>query len=104
MDKGKHQSQDQIDFHPGHIVFGIGFINDPPLRGRSFSAGYAAHTPTWPKFSRERDLTLLCDSSKYSRGGYPVQAKESLGGFVIAGNHRPLTLYGVSYGNRQSDR
>jgi catalase len=37
MDKGKHKSQDQIAFHPGHSVFGIDFINDPLLQGRLFS-------------------------------------------------------------------
>ena len=36
MDKGKHQSQDQIAFHPGHLVFGIDFSIDPPLQGRLF--------------------------------------------------------------------
>ena len=37
MDKGKHQSRDQIAFHPDHIVFGIDFSNDPLLQGRLFS-------------------------------------------------------------------
>jgi hypothetical protein len=30
-----------------------------------------------------------------------VQAKECLGGFVLAGTHRPLTVYEVNYGNEQ---
>jgi len=30
-----------------------------------------------------------------------VQVKESLSGFVIAGNHRPLIIYEVSYEKKQ---
>ena len=37
-----------------------------------------------------------------AKSGIRFKRLKSLGGYVIAGNHLPLTFYEVNYGNKQS--
>ncbi len=47
---------EQVAFHPGHIVPGIDFTNDPLLQGRLFSyTRHAAHSPRRPELPRDPD-------------------------------------------------
>ena len=95
---------EQVAFHPGHVVPGIDFTNDPLLQGRLFSytdtqlirlGGPNFHEipinrSVSPVHNNQRDgfmrQTINRGKSSYNPnstgGGYPVQAKESEGGFV----------------------
>lgn len=95
---------EQVAFHPGHIVPGIDFTNDPLLQGRLFSytdtqllrlGGPNFHEipinrPVVPVHNNQRDghmrqqiNTGRVSYSPNSLGnGYPAQAKEADGGFV----------------------
>ncbi|MCO5252332.1 MAG: catalase [Candidatus Kapabacteria bacterium] len=95
---------EQIAFHPGHIVPGIDFSNDPLLQGRLFSytdtqlsrlGGPNFHEipinrPVCPMHNNQRDghmrQTINSDKTNYHpnsiSGGAPMQAKEAEGGFV----------------------
>lgn len=95
---------EQVAFHPGHIVPGIDFTNDPLLQGRLFSytdtqllrlGGPNFHEipinrPVVPVHNNQRDghmrqqiNTGRVSYSPNSLGnGYPSQAKEAEGGFV----------------------
>lgn len=95
---------EQVAFHPGHVVPGIDFTNDPLLQGRLFSytdtqlirlGGPNFHEipinrPVSPVHNNQRDgfmrQTINKGKASYSPnstgGGYPVQAKASEGGFV----------------------
>ncbi|WP_294820921.1 catalase [uncultured Flavobacterium sp.] len=95
---------EQVAFHPGHIVPGIDFTNDPLLQGRLFSytdtqllrlGGPNFHEipinrPVVPVHNNQRDghmrqqiNTGRVSYSPNSLGnGYPAQAKEAEGGFV----------------------
>ena len=95
---------EQVAFHPGHVVPGIDFTNDPLLQGRLFSytdtqlirlGGPNFHEipinrPVSPVHNNQRDgfmrQTVNRGKASYSPnstgGGYPVQAKASEGGFV----------------------
>jgi catalase len=95
---------EQVAFHPGHVVPGIDFTNDPLLQGRLFSytdtqlirlGGPNFHEipinrSVSPVHNNQRDgfmrQTINRGKSSYSPnstgGGYPVQAKASEGGFV----------------------
>src|SRR5690554_1075272 len=95
---------EQVAFHPGHVVPGIDFTNDPLLQGRLFSytdtqlirlGGPNFHEipinrSVCPIHNNQRDgymrQTINRGKSSYSPNsvgeGYPVQAKESEGGFV----------------------
>lgn len=95
---------EQIAFHPGHIVPGIDFTNDPLLQGRLFSYTdtqlirlggpnfneIPINRPVAPVHNNQRDgymrQTINKGQSSYSPnttgGGCPFQAKISEGGFV----------------------
>ncbi len=95
---------EQVAFHPGHVVPGIDFTNDPLLQGRLFSytdtqlirlGGPNFHEipinrSVSPVHNNQRDgymrQTINRGKSSYSPnsmgGGYPEQAKASEGGFV----------------------
>ncbi|MBW8332939.1 MAG: catalase [Prolixibacteraceae bacterium] len=95
---------EQVAFHPGHVVSGIDFSNDPLLQGRLFSytdtqlsrlGGPNFHEipinrPTAPVHNNQRDghmrQTINSGQSSYhpntTGGGCPFQAKASEGGFV----------------------
>jgi catalase len=95
---------EQVAFHPGHIVPGIDFTNDPLLQGRLFSytdtqllrlGGPNFHEipinrPVVPVHNNQRDghmrQQINTERVSYSpnslANGYPVQAKEAEGGFV----------------------
>ena len=95
---------EQVAFHPGHIVPGIDFTNDPLLQGRLFSytdtqlirlGGPNFHEipinrPVAPVHNNQRDghmrQTLDVGQSSYHPnslgGGCPMQAGRRLGGFV----------------------
>ncbi len=95
---------EQIAFHPGHVVPGIDFSNDPLLQGRLFSytdtqlirlGGPNFHEipinrPVCPFHNNQRDgymrQTINPGQSSYhpnSTGeGFPKQAKESEGGYT----------------------
>ena len=95
---------EQIAFHPGHVVPGIDFSNDPLLQGRLFSytdtqlirlGGPNFHEipinrPVCPFHNNQRDgymrQTINPGQSSYDPnsigGGYPKQAKESEGGYT----------------------
>ena len=95
---------EQIAFHPGHVVSGIDFSNDPLLQGRLFSyldtqlsrLGSAnfneipINRPIAPVHNNQRDghmrQTINAGQSSYhpntTGGGCPFQAKASEGGFV----------------------
>ena len=95
---------EQVAFHPGHLVSGIDFTNDPLLQGRLFSytdtqlirlGGPNFHEipinrPVAPVHNNQRDghmrQTLDVGQSSYHPnslgGGCPMQAGRRLGGFV----------------------
>jgi catalase len=95
---------EQVAFHPGHIVPGIDFSNDPLLQGRLFSytdtqlsrlGGPNFHEipinrPVAPVHNNQRDghmrQTINAGQSSYhpntTGGGCPFQAKAAEGGFV----------------------
>jgi catalase len=95
---------EQVAFHPGHVVSGIDFTNDPLLQGRLFSyldtqlirlGGPNFHEipinrPIAPVHNNQRDghmrQTINRGVSSYSPNttgeGAPVQAKASEGGYV----------------------
>ncbi|HSP11925.1 MAG TPA: catalase [Salegentibacter sp.] len=95
---------EQIAFHPGHVVPGIDFTNDPLLQGRLFSyldtqlkrlGGPNFHEipinrPVAPLHNNQRDGHMRQEINKGRTsydpnslgGGCPFQAKMSEGGFV----------------------
>jgi len=95
---------EQVAFHPGHIVPGIDFSNDPLLQGRLFSytdtqlsrlGGVNFHEipinrPIAPVHNNQRDghmrQTINTGKSSYhpntTGNGCPFQAKATQGGFV----------------------
>ena len=95
---------EQVAFHPGHIVPGIDFTNDPLLQGRLFSytdtqllrlGGPNFHEipinrPVAEVHNNQRDglmrQTINNGRSSYQPnsigGGCPMQAKANMGGFV----------------------
>ncbi|WP_372916884.1 catalase [Salegentibacter sp.] len=95
---------EQVAFHPGHVVPGIDFTNDPLLQGRLFSyldtqlkrlGGPNFHEipinrPLAPTHNNQRDGHMRQEINKgrtsYDpnslEGGCPFQAKMSEGGFV----------------------
>ncbi len=95
---------EQIAFHPGHIVPGIDFSNDPLLQGRLFSYTDTQlsrlGSPNFhelpinrslsPMHNNQRDghmrQTIDADKTSYHPNsisdGSPMQAKEAEGGFV----------------------
>ena len=95
---------EQVAFHPGHVVPGIDFTNDPLLQGRLFSyldtqlkrlGGPNFHEipinrPTVPVHNNQRDghmrQTINKGVTSYEpntiNAGCPYQAKASEGGFV----------------------
>ena len=95
---------EQVAFHPGHVVPGIDFTNDPLLQGRLFSytdtqlirlGGPNFHEipinrPIAPIHNNQRDgymrQTINPGQASYhpnsTGGGYPKQAKESEGGYT----------------------
>lgn len=95
---------EQAAFHPGHIVPGIDFTNDPLLQGRLFSytdtqlirlGGPNFHEipinrPVAPVHNNQRDghmrQTINRGQTSYEpntlRGGCPFQAGAEMGGFV----------------------
>lgn len=94
---------EQVAFHPGHIVPGIDFTNDPLLQGRLFSytdtqlsrlGGPNFHEipinrPISPVYNNQRDghMRQTIDAGRTSyqpnsiNGNSPLQAKVSEGGF-----------------------
>jgi len=95
---------EQIAFHPGHVVSGIDFSNDPLLQGRLFSYTdtqlsrlgspnfheIPINRPIAPVHNNQRDghmrQTINEGQSSYhpntTGGGCPFQAKAAEGGFV----------------------
>ena len=95
---------EQVAFHPGHLVSGIDFSNDPLLQGRLFSytdtqlirlGGPNFHEipinrPIAPVHNNQRDghMRQAINDRRTSyqpnslSGGCPMQAKADLGGFV----------------------
>lgn len=95
---------EQVAFHPGHVVSGIDFSNDPLLQGRLFSytdtqlirlGGPNFHEipinrPIAPVHNNQRDgymrQTINPGQSSYNPNstgdGHPHQAKASEGGYV----------------------
>ncbi|HSL03814.1 MAG TPA: catalase, partial [Nitrospiraceae bacterium] len=95
---------EQVAFHPGHLVSGIDFSNDPLLQGRLFSytdtqlirlGGPNFHEtpinrPIAPVHNNQRDghmrQAINTGRTNYQPnslgGGCPMQAKADLGGFV----------------------
>ncbi|MGV3459762.1 MAG: catalase [Flavobacterium sp.] len=95
---------EQVAFHPGHVVPGIDFTNDPLLQGRLFSYTdtqlsrlgspnfheIPINRPVAPMHNNQRDghmrqeinVGRVSYSPNSLGGGYPVQAKEAEGGFV----------------------
>ncbi len=95
---------EQVAFHPGHLVPGIDFTNDPLLQGRLFSytdtqlsrlGGPNFHEipinrPIAPMHNNQRDGIARMEINKGKTsyhpnsiaGGYPMQAKKSEGGFT----------------------
>jgi catalase len=95
---------EQVAFHPGHIVPGIDFSNDPLLQGRLFSYTdtqlsrlgspnfheIPINRPVSPVHSNQRDghMRQIINAGKTSyhpnsiSEGCPFQAKASEGGFV----------------------
>jgi catalase len=98
---------EQVAFHPGHIVPGIDFTNDPLLQGRLFSytdtqlirlGGPNFHEipinrPVAPVHNHQRDghmrQTINRGRASYEPnslgGGCPMQAHANIGGFVSYG-------------------
>jgi catalase len=103
---------EQVAFHPGHVVPGIDFTNDPLLQGRLFSytdtqltrlGGPNFHEipinrPVAPMHNNQRDglmrQTINTGHAAYHPntigGGCPMQAGRAMGGFVT----HPQTLEG----------
>ena len=95
---------EQVAFHPGHLVPGIDFTNDPLLQGRLFSytdtqlirlGGPNFHEipinrPVAPLHNNQRDghmrQTINAGQASYHPnslgGGCPMQAKADMGGFL----------------------
>lgn len=95
---------EQVAFHPGHVVPGIDFTNDPLLQGRLFSyldtqlirlGGPNFHEipinrPIAPKHNNQRDGFMRQEINKggthyhpnSTGGGCPFQAKMTEGGYV----------------------
>jgi len=95
---------EQVAFHPGHVVPGIDFTNDPLLQGRLFSytdtqllrlGGPNFHEipinrPVAPLHNNQRDglmrQTINVGQAAYHPntigGGCPMQAGRAMGGFV----------------------
>jgi catalase len=95
---------EQVAFHPGHLVPGIDFTDDPLLQGRLFSytdtqltrlggpnfAQIPINRPTCPMHNNQRDghmqqMVHPGDASYHPNtvgGGCPMQAREDMGGFV----------------------
>ncbi len=95
---------EQVAFHPGHLVPGIDFSNDPLLQGRLFSytdtqltrlggpnfAQIPINRPTCPMHNNQRDghMQQIVNRGETSyfpntiSRGCPMQAKEDSGGFV----------------------
>src|SRR5688500_4483875 len=95
---------EQVAFHPGHIVPGIDFTNDPLLQARLFSytdtqplslGGPSFHEipinrPVSPVHNHQRDglmrQTINRGKANYAPntvgGGCPMQAMQAAGGFV----------------------
>jgi catalase len=95
---------EQVAFHPGHVVPGIDFSNDPLLQGRLFSYTDTQLTrlgsPNFHEIPINRTIAPMHNNQRdghmrqeinvgrvsYSpnslNDGYPAQAKESEGGFV----------------------
>jgi len=95
---------EQIAFHPGHVVSGIDFSNDPLLQGRLFSYTdtqlsrlgspnfheIPINRPVAPVHNNQRDghmrQTVNTGQSSYhpntTGNGYPFQARAIEGGFV----------------------
>ena len=95
---------EQVAFHPGHIVSGIDFTNDPLLQGRLFSytdtqlirlGGPNFHEipinrPIAPIHNNQRDgfsrQQINRGKTSYNpnsiSGGCPMQARANMGGFV----------------------
>jgi catalase len=95
---------EQVAFHPGHVVSGIDFSNDPLLQGRLFSytdtqllrlGGPNFHEipinrPIAPVHNNQRDghmrQTINQGQVSYQpnslAGGCPMQAKGDIGGFI----------------------
>jgi len=95
---------EQVAFHPGHLVSGIDFSNDPLLQGRLFSytdtqlirlGGPNFHEipinrPVAPVHNHQRDghMRQTINQGRVSyqpnslSGGCPMQAKADMGGFV----------------------
>ncbi|MEO5702353.1 MAG: catalase, partial [Gammaproteobacteria bacterium] len=95
---------EQVAFHPGHLVSGIDFTNDPLLQGRLFSytdtqlirlGGPNFHQipinrPIAPVHNNQRDghMQQAINRGKVSYepnslgGGCPMQAGKDMGGFV----------------------
>lgn len=95
---------EQVAFHPGHLVPGIDFSNDPLLQGRLFSytdtqlsrlggpnfQEIPINRPLAPVHNNQRDghmrQTINTGKSSYhpntTGGGCPFQAKAAEGGFV----------------------
>ncbi|MDV6167162.1 catalase [Flavobacterium sp. DG1-102-2] len=95
---------EQVAFHPGHVVPGIDFSNDPLLQGRLFSYTDTQlsrlGSPNFHEIPINRTIAPMHNNQRdghmrqeinvgrvsYSpnslNNGYPAQAKESEGGFV----------------------
>ena len=95
---------EQVAFHPGHVVPGIDFSNDPLLQGRLFSytdtqlirlGGPNFHEipinrPLAPVHNNQRDghMRQTINQGRVSYqpnslgGGCPMQAKSNMGGFI----------------------
>ncbi len=95
---------EQVAFHPGHLVSGIDFSNDPLLQGRLFSytdtqltrlggpnfAQIPINRPTCPMHNNQRDghMQQIVNRGETSyfpntiSSGCPMQAPKDKGGFV----------------------
>ena len=95
---------EQVAFHPGHLVPGIDFTDDPLLQGRLFSytdtqltrlggpnfAQIPINRPACPMHNNQRDghmqQAIHAGEASYFPntigGGCPMQMKEAAGGFV----------------------
>ncbi|MEO6870924.1 MAG: catalase [Chthoniobacterales bacterium] len=95
---------EQVAFHPGHLVNGIDFSDDPLLQGRLFSytdtqlirlggpnfAQIPINRPTCPMHNNQRDghMQQIINRGETSyfpnsiSGGCPMEAKADMGGFV----------------------
>ena len=100
---------EQVAFHPGHVVPGIDFTNDPLLQGRLFSytdtqllrlggpnfAEIPINRPVAPVHNNQRDgfmrQTINKGKSSYDPntigGGCPFQSKMADGGFASHTEH-----------------